>query len=228
MSDNLAEDSERWDRARLPWRGSAAARRWRLPDKQFQNEVGNLMAVRHDNIVKLVGFFFFFLLLLRIHENGKPSEPYFWYDDTALLFILFSCVIETSCVVALYMFLPIYFSFFSFLLPFGFPSWWGPDPWGLAAVAVGPFPPLVAGDRSMWQCVTGVRRLCCVRGCNPHHVATNGSLSRRADSRGSSRVTVALKAVCLQQQVRPKRQKKKTLWYGVVRCRSIRLRMITS
>ncbi|CAL4906089.1 unnamed protein product [Urochloa decumbens] len=26
------------------------------PDKQFQNEVGNLMAVRHDNIVKLVGF----------------------------------------------------------------------------------------------------------------------------------------------------------------------------
>ena len=26
------------------------------PDKQFQNEVGNLMAVRHDNIVKLVGY----------------------------------------------------------------------------------------------------------------------------------------------------------------------------
>lgn len=26
------------------------------PDKQFQNEVGNLMAIRHDNIVKLVGF----------------------------------------------------------------------------------------------------------------------------------------------------------------------------
>jgi hypothetical protein len=26
------------------------------PEKQFQNEVGNLMAVRHENIVKLVGF----------------------------------------------------------------------------------------------------------------------------------------------------------------------------
>jgi len=64
---------------------------------------------------------------------------------------------------------------------------------------VGPLAPLVAGDRSMRQCVTGGW----LRVLRAWLQSASCGYGRElvTQSRGSSRVTVALKAVCLQEQV---------------------------
>jgi hypothetical protein len=75
-------------------------------------------------IARICGVSFRNMVLFVSSHCGSCSV--FWNH----FFEYLSCVIETSCVVAQsidFVFANLFY--FIFLLPFGFPLWWGPDPW---------------------------------------------------------------------------------------------------